>query len=63
MVALTDIGLASSIVSVLAELDSAAYGEAAETLKQKNAKAAQRKREAAAHDRNKKFGKRRKVNG
>lgn len=59
MAAITDIGLASSLVSALAEENPEGFAEAAEALSRKNGKAQQRKAEARAHERNKKTGKRR----
>lgn len=59
MAAVTDIGLASSLATALAELDPERYAEAAEALSQKRAKADRRKAEAQAHKRNMKTGKRR----
>lgn len=59
MAAITDIGLASSLVSALAEESPEGYAQAAETLSKKNGKAQQRKAEHRAHERNKKTGKRR----
>ena len=59
MAAITDIGLASSLVSALAEENPEGFAEAAEVLSRKNGKAQQRKAEARAHERNKKTGKRR----
>ena len=59
MVALTDIGLASKIASELAAELPEKYTEAAERLKLKAARAAERKKEADAHRRNVRMGKRR----
>jgi ribosomal protein L7Ae-like RNA K-turn-binding protein len=63
MVAITDLGLATSIVGALAALEPETYDEVAAVLKQRYEKAVQRKRESAAHERNKKIGKRRRANG
>ncbi|MGI5935620.1 MAG: ribosomal L7Ae/L30e/S12e/Gadd45 family protein [Oscillospiraceae bacterium] len=59
MVALTDTGLASSIMKTLAEASPDEYGAIAEELRLKNETAARRRREAAAHQRNKRLGKKR----
>lgn len=59
MAAVTDIGLAESMVAALAETDSAAYGAAAQELEARRRKAMQRRAEADAHARNRKTGKRR----
>ena len=59
MAAVTDIGLADSMLSALAEEDPAAYAETAALLHQKREKADRRKAEAKAHAKNKKIGKRR----
>ncbi len=56
MAAFTDIGLASAFLSQLAESDPS-YTSVAQQLAEKNEKAKKRKREAAAHERNKKIGK------
>ena len=58
MAAITDIGLASSLVSALAEEKPEVYAEAARRLAEKNSKARQRK-QPRAQERNKKTGKRR----
>ena len=52
IVAVTDIGFASAIVEKLAQLDPEKYGQSAEKLSAKAAKAAQRRREKLAHQRN-----------
>ena len=59
MAAVTDIGLASSLVSALAQQDPEQYAQAAEVLSAKRVKADRRKAEAHAHERNIKTGKRR----
>lgn len=55
MAAFTDIGLAAAFLKKLAETDSA-FLEASEKLTAQNEKAMQRKKEAQAHSKNKKFG-------
>ena len=52
MVAVTDIGFASAIAEKLARTDGEKYGPAAEKLAAKAEKAAQRRREQQAHQRN-----------
>jgi len=59
MVTVTDIGLAGSMVSALADADPEKYREAAEQVTARRDKADKRKSEAKAHERNKKIGKRR----
>ena len=59
MAAITDIGLANTILSSLAAASPGEYGETAELIKAREEKARQRKKESLAHDRNKKFGKKR----
>lgn len=59
MLAVTDIGMASAMVSLLAQDNPGQFGIAAEELETRSAKAEQRKRETRAHVRNKKKGKRR----
>lgn len=59
MLAVTDIGLASSFLSALAQQDPERYAETAQALELKREKADKRKAEAAAHRRNVKTGKRR----
>lgn len=59
MVALTDIGFADAIAKKLAARDEARYGELAERLSVKAARAAERKREQARHDKNVRTGKKR----
>ena len=58
MLALTDIGLASHFAAALAEAEPL-FGELAAALEEKNARARQRKTEAASHERNRRMGKRR----
>lgn len=57
MAAITDIGLAESIVKKLAALDSERYGAAAEQLSVKAKRAAERKREQLQHEKNVQQGK------
>lgn len=59
MAAVTDVGLADSMLSVLAEEDPQRYAEAAAVIEKRHAKADKRKAEAKAHAINKKIGKRR----
>ncbi|MGI6013896.1 MAG: L7Ae/L30e/S12e/Gadd45 family ribosomal protein [Oscillospiraceae bacterium] len=59
MAAVTDIGLAKSIVESLAA-DDAQYEEIAKELAEKYVKVQRRKEEARSHERNKRTGKRRK---
>ncbi|MDR3277157.1 MAG: 50S ribosomal protein L7 [Oscillospiraceae bacterium] len=59
MLALTDAGIAAKLASRLAARDPETYGEAAAALEQKAARLLRRKREAAAHKRNIRTGKRR----
>jgi ribosomal protein L7Ae-like RNA K-turn-binding protein len=59
MFVFTDIGLASSFASALAEADPEKYSAVGEQLSQKRKKAMQRKEEAHNHEKNKKKGKRR----
>lgn len=56
MAVFTDIGLAAAFMKNLAETDTV-YLTASEKLTAQNDKAMQRRREAQAHSRNKKFGK------
>ncbi len=56
MAAFTDVGLAAVFLAALAETDEE-YREAADLMDKKKAKALMRKREAIAHDINKKKGK------
>ena len=57
IVAVTDIGLASAVVHRLADIDPVKYGEAAERLDVKAKRAAQRKAEQRAHEKNVRTGK------
>jgi ribosomal protein L7Ae-like RNA K-turn-binding protein len=56
MVAVTDIGLASSIMKTLAEALPEKYGETAEEIRLKNERTARQRREAAVNDKSKKLG-------
>ena len=56
--AVTDVGLASAVVNKLAALDPEAYGEAAERLELKAKRAAERRAEQQAHEKNIRTGKR-----
>lgn len=56
--AVTDIGLANAVVRRLAELDPVQYGEAAARLEVKAKRAAERKAEQLAHEKNLRRGKR-----
>ena len=58
MLALTDIGLASSLVKKLAALDPEKYGAAAAALDTKATKALQRQKEQRQHEKNLREGKR-----
>lgn len=54
MLAVTDIGIASSVAAALCQIDREKYGEAAEKLSLKASKAAQRRREQKRHEQGKK---------
>ncbi len=56
--AVTDVGLASAVVNKLAALDPEAYGEAAQKLELKAKRAAERRAEQQAHEKNLRTGKR-----
>jgi ribosomal protein L7Ae-like RNA K-turn-binding protein len=58
IVAVTDIGLASAVVHRLAELDPVRYDEAAARLDVKSKRAAERRTEQLAHEKNLRQGKR-----
>lgn len=60
MSVITDIGLASSFMSAIAE-ERQEFSGVAEALRLKNEKAERHRREQAAHDRNRRTGKRRKT--
>ncbi len=59
MLAILDVGIAAKYVSMLAELDSGQYSEAAGRLAEKAERVRQRRQEALTHLRNKRTGKRR----
>ena len=59
MAAVTDIGFANALMKLLAELSPGEYEEAAAQVEQRFSKAERRKKEAKAHERNKRTGKRR----
>ena len=59
MLAVTDIGFAEAVAKKLAAIDPERYGELAEKLSVKAARAAERKKEQARHDRNVRAGKKR----
>ena len=56
--AVTDVGLASAVVNKLAALDPEAYGDAAQKLELKAKRAAERRAEQQAHEKNLRTGKR-----
>lgn len=59
MAAITDIGFADAIIKKLAKLDPEKFGEASERIEVKARRAAERKREQLAHEKNVRQGKRR----
>lgn len=59
MLAVTDVGFAEAAAKKLAALDAARYGALAEKLSVKAARAAERKKEQARHDKNVRTGKKR----
>ena len=59
MLAVTDIGFAEAAAKKLAAIDEEKYGELAQRLSVKAARAAERKREQARHDKNVRAGKKR----
>ena len=59
MLAITDIGFADAVAKKLAALDEAKYGALSEKLSVKAARAAERKKEQARHDKNVRTGKKR----
>ena len=61
MAAVTDLGLAAAFASALAGEDPEAYGALAARLNEQKEKADTRKQESAAHVRNVRIGKRRKI--
>lgn len=56
MLAVTDIGFAEAVAKKLAALDAEQYGEIAERLSVKAARAAERRRERARHEKNVRAG-------
>ena len=60
MLAITDIGFAETVAKKLAAFDPKRYGEVAERLSIKAARAAERKQEQKRHDKNVRIGKKRK---
>lgn len=61
MAAITDLGFANAFMKALSGLSAEDYGAAAEEIGQRFSKAERRKTEAAAHERNKRTGKRRTI--
>lgn len=59
MAAVTDLGFANAVMKALSEAQPDVYSAAAEEVEECFQKAQRRKKEAAAHERNKRFGKRR----
>ena len=59
VIAVTDVGLAAGFVSRLANEEPGVYGEALEQLEKRANRAAERRKEARAHQRNVRTGKRR----
>ena len=59
MLAVTDIGFANALMKSLAALQPESYEEPQKQMAERFSKAAKRKNEAAAHERNKRNGKRR----
>jgi len=59
MIAVTDLGLANAFMNALAADGNEAYGQVAGRLSEKLNAETQRKKEQQAHQRNKRFGKRR----
>lgn len=57
MLALTDVGFADALLKKLTALDQARYGEASARMSVKAQRAAQRRREAAQHEKNVRTGK------
>ena len=58
LAAVTDIGLASALAKLLAEQDPAQYGDIAVRMAEKARRAAERKAEQAAHEKNRRLGRR-----
>ena len=59
MLAVTDIGFAEAVAKKLAAVDAEKYGETAQRLSVKAARAAERRREQARHEKNVRAGKKR----
>ena len=59
MAAVTDIGFANAFIKALSQEYPGVYDECASEVEQRFSKAERRKKEAAAHERNKRNGKRR----
>ena len=59
MAAVTDIGFANALMKLLVELSPGEYEEAAAQVEQRFSRAERRKKEAKAHEKNKRKGKRR----
>lgn len=59
MAAVTDLGFANAVMKALSEAQPDVYSAVAEEVEERFQKAQRRKKEAAAHERNKRFGKRR----
>jgi len=59
MAAVTDMGFANALTKALAEMQPDVYSELAQEMDTRFQKAQRRKKEAAAHERNKRIGKRR----
>ena len=59
MAAVTDIGFANALMKLLVELSPREYEEAAAQVEQRFSRAERRKKEAKAHEKNKRTGKRR----
>ena len=59
MAAVTDIGFANALMKLLVELSPGEYEEAAAQVEQRLSRAERRKKEAKAHEKNKRTGKRR----
>lgn len=58
LAAVTDIGLASALAKLLAELDPEQYSDTAARMTEKARRAAERKAEQAAHEKNRRLGRR-----
>jgi ribosomal protein L7Ae-like RNA K-turn-binding protein len=57
VIAITDVGIASKMVSELAQADPEKYGEAAESLQKTSERILKRRKEAHAHEKNVRAGK------